>query len=804
MVLWTVIRYILYVVGTFLIIYLILPLLWKVWARFLDASYKPSKWDQIAQPQPNQIQATVPEVKVDESGSYEIAFGEGRTFSGGTLQIHFQGQWYHAHPSADSSNGAKALRLQSIEKKSDSDEFENCEITSMKWEIEGTSIPIHCNIIIYPNQPIIKFQIKFPEGLKDVSTGKYEDLIFKFPCFNLEAPNRKILGYRDALFCPPIRKIPKKGIHGPVVFYDNDLNSVVFGPMDHFMIAYTKKDGAIFHGLEGKIKEIPETFEHSCLFLLTKGINQAIVQWCGYLHQYHGTEPKDPYADPIVANIGFWTDNGAHYYYRKEKGMNYAQTVQYASEVFKNVGIPFKYYQLDSWWYQKDMKAIWKIPPFSWLGRLIGGGAYGGTILWEVIPEEFPDGLKALHEQIGLPFACHARWFSTKSPYLQKYKSALGKTAGLPMDPQFWNDLMKQSAERGIIMYEQDWLRTTFTRVPHLQEDINAAENWLTWMAEAADRNNISIQYCMASSGTFLYALKLPAITNARVTGDYHARVTKQFFYPHFSQTNIIAWGIGIWPSLDCFLTTKTPLSKGLYREKYPEQMTLLSNLGGGIICPADKAERVNKGLLMKTCTEEGLLLKPDRPITANDLMFKINQKPYIMDTWSQKEDRFWRYIFVVNLWPRRVKDPTLTLRELGYAETGVIYDFFSGEIREIGPDDVIKLKLKRMEHKYFIFVPFLKEGLALIGTPEKFVTCANKLIPKVKTDSSGLDLAIEYSPNSSLKLLIYSRIAPRDVTLTDNSVSVNWDYDTSTQKLELILHFSTSNSTEVSIKFNE
>ena len=323
-------------------------------------------------------------------------------------------------------------------------------------------------------------------------------------------------------------------------------------------------------------------------------------------------------------------------------------------------------------------------------------------------------------------------------------------------------------------------------------------------MAEAAKRNNITIQYCMAPSGAFLYALKFPAVTNARVTGDYHARVTKQFFYPQFSQTNILAWGVGIWPSLDCYLTTTMPLRKGLYREKYPEQMTLLSNLGGGVICPADKAERVNKELLMKTCNNEGVLLKPDRPITANDLMFKINHKPYIMDTWTQKGNWYWRYIVIVNLWPRRVKDPQVTLGELGYNEKGILFNFITEELREIGFTDVINLELKRMGYKYFIFAPFLTEGVALIGAYEKFVTCANKLIPEVEVDSLTLKLSVEYSPNSQLKLLIYSRIIPQDVKLNNNSASLEWDYDPSTFRLIIMLNFSKSNSTKITLVFNK
>ena len=416
---------------------------------------------------------------------------------------------------------------------------------------------------------------------------------------------------------------------------------------------------------------------------------------------------------------------------------------------------------------------------------------YGGTILWEPIPEEFPSGLKTLHEKINLPFACHARWFSLKSPYIQKYKSVIAKSAALPIEPQFWNDLMKQSAENGIILYEQDWLISTFDRIPFLQENIFATEEWLTWMAQAAQENNISIQYCMAPSGAFLYAIKFPAVTNARVTGDYHARATKQFFYPQFSQTNILAWGVGIWPSLDCYLTTTTPIWKGLYREKYPEQMTLLSNLGGGVICPADKADRVNRPLLMKTCTEEGLLLKPDRPITANDLMFKIHQKHYIMDTWTQKEGLIWRYIFIVNLWSRRVKDPKVSLSELGFPQGGVLYDFSTGDAKEINADEFIDLKLKSMEYKYYILAPFLTPHFALIGALEKFVTCSNKLIPNIRTESSNIIFTVEYSPESSLKLLAISKVRPNDVKIKDDSASIQWDYDEATQQLLITLNFS-------------
>ncbi len=787
-------------VSFFVIAYFLIPLIWKIWALRVNAAYRPSKLDRFAQPEFDQVQNCIPEVIVDAFGRYEINFGKGRRLSNGTLQIHYQNRWYSAHASQKN----QSIKLISLEKSTSSDIFGTFERIFMKWELEGTAIRVHSSIYIYSNQPIIKFQLEFPLGLKDVATKKLHIPFFKFPSFNQEGPNQRVLAFRYGIFSPPMRSISQQSTQGPVVFYDNELNAAVLGPLDHFMIAFTGQEDMIFHGLEGQIKEIPPGYEHSTLLFFTQGINKAIVDWCDYLHKYHNKVPKDPYADPVLANLGFWTQNGAYYYYRKEKGMNCEQTITSACNIFQEKKIPIKYFQLDSWWYQKDMNAIWKYPPFKWIGKLIGGAAFGGTILWEAIPTEFPNGLKTLHEKINLPLACHSRWFSPKSPYLKKYKSIISKRAALPMEPAFWDTLMNQAAEWGLIMYEQDWLINTFSRISFLQEDVYAAENWLTWMAEAAHRHNISIQYCMAPSGAFLNALKFPAVTNVRVTGDYNARGTKQFYYPHFSQTNILAWGVGIWPSLDCYLTTKTPLKQGFYRELYPEQMTLLSNLGGGIICPGDRAERINRDLLIKTCTEEGLLLKPDRPITANDLMFKIHQKPYIMDTWTQRGGLFWRYIVVVNLWHYRVKDPKVTLQELGYPEKGVLYDFFTNELKEIGPEEEINLTLKRMGYKYFIFAPFIKEGVALIGAHEKFVTCSNKLIPHIQIDSANLSFTIQYSPNSTLKLLIYSKKPPQDIKLKDNSASVKWNYDLATHKLEITLAFSANNSNEVSVIFNE
>ena len=44
---------------------------------------------------------------------------------------------------------------------------------------------------------------------------------------------------------------------------------------------------------------------------------------------------------------------------------------------------------------------------------------------------------------------------------------------------------------------------------------------WLSGMANAAARLNMTVQYCMAHPASFLHALQLPAVTNGRASGDY-------------------------------------------------------------------------------------------------------------------------------------------------------------------------------------------------------------------------------------------------------------------------------------------
>ena len=50
---------------------------------------------------------------------------------------------------------------------------------------------------------------------------------------------------------------------------------------------------------------------------------------------------------------GYWTDNGAHYYYHTLPDSDYEETLLRLRDHFVREDIPVRYIQIDSWWYFK-------------------------------------------------------------------------------------------------------------------------------------------------------------------------------------------------------------------------------------------------------------------------------------------------------------------------------------------------------------------------------------------------------------------------------------------------------------------
>ena len=68
----------------------------------------------------------------------------------------------------------------------------------------------------------------------------------------------------------------------------------------------------------------------------------------------------------------------------------------------------------------------------------------------------------------------------------------------LPLTQNFWDDLLRNASDWGMVVYEQDWLYTEFLGLnATLQSSATGAKKWLTQMATAASRVGVTVQYCM-------------------------------------------------------------------------------------------------------------------------------------------------------------------------------------------------------------------------------------------------------------------------------------------------------------------
>ena len=98
-------------------------------------------------------------------------------------------------------------------------------------------------------------------------------------------------------------------------------------------------NGELSSGISPDISTLPRGFEHRTLLVVEKGINRAFDTWGHALTALGGkTRPAND-ADASLNKIGYWTDNGASYYYHMAGSMNYEQTLAAVKGDFDKAGI---------------------------------------------------------------------------------------------------------------------------------------------------------------------------------------------------------------------------------------------------------------------------------------------------------------------------------------------------------------------------------------------------------------------------------------------------------------------------------
>ncbi|MCL5670744.1 MAG: hypothetical protein M1423_05525, partial [Acidobacteria bacterium] len=458
------------------------------------------------------------------------------------------------------------------------------EIT-FAWQ--SGQIPLRGTVRLYKGLPVLLFRYTF---LKATSSPSVD-----FPSFTSIPANLNHFSYRNAAFAPPQFKLGQYGT--PWLLFDGHANAMIISPASHFIIAAMHGDGdhLIASGLNGKLPSVPAGFSQESLMAIAPGIRHAFKDWGLALTDLGGKTRPGNESDVTLKYYGYWTDHGASYYYHYNQKLGYAGTLEQVIKKYGEEKIPVRYLQLDSWWYDKSYK---NISPSDQTGRW---SAFGGTMRYHADATLFPQGLKAFQQTVGVPLVVHGRWISKDSPYRKNYNIS----GVAPIGMKWWDHIASYLQASGVATYEQDWQSLIDARSPAFSHTIDTGAKFYDHMAEACRRHGLTMQYCMALPCDFLQGSRYGNLTSIRTSDDRFS----PWQWENFLYTSQLAHAIGTWPWTDVY-------------DSYETDNLLLGVLSAGPVGTGDALGAENRDNILKAVRADGVIVKPDVPITPLDRMY--------------------------------------------------------------------------------------------------------------------------------------------------------------------------------------
>ncbi|WP_433187946.1 carbohydrate-binding protein [Actinoallomurus sp. CA-150999] len=427
----------------------------------------------------------------------------------------------------------------------------------------------------YDNRPVVLFSTTYRQAAANADP---------FPALS----SRPSLPHNESFNgCFAGHRLDASGDPGfsPYLAFDASHSGYMLSPASNFTTGVVKfVNGALTSTVSSGVGSLPAGFTQKSILAYGTSINGVYDTWGNTLTGLSGKHRPAQSSTNTLAKLGYWTDNGASYYYKYDSNLGYEGTLRAVQNDWKSKGLPMGNLQLDSWWYPKGPNAGWNDKP-------------DGEYRYEAEHTLFPNGLASFQKSVGVPMITHARWIDPSSPYRSQYTMS----GNVITDPAYWNDRMSYLKSSGVDTYEQDWL------CAGAQPDFNLTDRaaFLGNMAKAAAANGLDIQYCMALAQDYLQSTLYGNVTNARVSNDRFERSK----WDEFLYTSRLAGALGVWPFTDVMMSTET-------------RNLLLSNLSAGPVGVGDPIGQESAANLNKVAEADGTIVKPDTPIVPDDATY--------------------------------------------------------------------------------------------------------------------------------------------------------------------------------------
>lgn len=725
---------------------------------------------------------------LDPNEHWRIAWGENdwlgplgfRLQHGGT---RYEGRPGDDHGRAEPTQKVQPTALRPFAGEDDLGPYRGCDIA---WE--PLPFALRTSVRAYSEIGLLVFRLQTPEPLQGLETGCFHRPSVAWPTFEPSqraadgiASGTRSYGHQYCEFALPVSGDDacsgfflaphRPPVVLPLMLVAGDQRTLLLGPLDHFHEQIITVPGdadsatnGMSCGWHGDLAELPAGFATELAVWAGPSPRAALNAWAALLRRRYATRRPSRYADAGLAKLSYWTDNGAVYYYRTEPGADYTATLERVVDDARQRDIPVGSVQIDSWFYPHR-----RLRPLSDEGAPVVPPS--GMMKWEPREDLFPAGFKDLQRRVGgLPLTFHSRHFSAESPYFERYEAWLDGEQAHPADAGLYELLMTQAAAWGAMTYEQDWMVESFLGVRGLRAAPGRARAWQEAMDRIAGEHGLSLQWCMATPADFLQTVTLRHVASIRTSGDYRYMFDNGLNWVWFLHTNALARALGLNPFKDVFLSHgATNLSDG---EPYAEIEALLAALSAGPVAIGDQIGCTNRDLVMRTCREDGVLVKPDVPIAAVDRCFSANSffvaEPLVGETYSAHPAGLWLYVVTLNAHQgKKTLSARVRLADLGELRPKapvLAYDWRRRTWSRLEPDAGWEVELPFQDFDYRVLCPLLRGNIAVFGDVRRYATVADRRVAGIAETEAGIRFTVLGVAGSVVEVHGYASQEPKAV----------------------------------------
>jgi hypothetical protein len=204
--------------------------------------------------------------------------------------------------------------------------------------------------------------------------------------------------------------------------------------------------------------------------------------------------------------------------------------------------------------------------------------------------------------------------------------------------------------------------------------------------------------------------------------------------------TSLFYWALGILPFKDGFYSSNNKQVGGqtVGPETNPDRETIMATLSTAMVGAMDGIFLLNKTRVMATCRADGIVLKPDRPVSVSDACFVAgaSMDPAVCYTYTTYSNVTGlgrvNYLFE-NDGTKAVTPASVHLPSAG---DNAIFNFYTKEIAAFASSNMVTPGYEN--HIYAVVTPVVN-GWAFVGEADKYVTAASIRFTSVAAQGSGL-----------------------------------------------------------------